>query len=309
MVLFSVMSDQPKNKIRHKTKSRSFSVRPETILLIKQIFIGLLVFSVVGLIVTGVWYGTRMNNFTITEVVVSGGSTIDKSEVRELALDELKDTYFGLVPKQFIYFYPHDQILTAVNKVERIKDVVVKRLDSQTITITYNEYSPDALWCKVGTAGECLFLDENGYAFAQAPELEGSSLLRYYNLQTPPTKGQSIADEADYLASRYFSDQLASDGWFINQIEIDAVRDVFYTLEQGGEIKATLKEEVEKTLSHLNTIRQSKEFKHLKPGNFQYIDLRFGTKIFVNEKLETKEEQETATSTEDLIEPVSTTTE
>jgi hypothetical protein len=29
----------------------------------------------------------------------------------------------------------------------------------------------------------------------------------------------------------------------------------------------------------------SEEYRHLKPGNFQYVDVRFDTKVFVNEHI------------------------
>ena len=51
-------------------------------------------------------------------------------------------------------------------------------------------------------------------------------------------------------------------------------------------------------IENLKTILVSEEFSHLKPGNFQYIDLRFGNKIFVNEEeVGSVEENETSTST------------
>ena len=41
-------------------------------------------------------------------------------------------------------------------------------------------------------------------------------------------------------------------------------------------------------------------FRHLQPDNFQYIDLRFGNKVFVNEELE----RDVGTSTEGISEEV-----
>lgn len=272
-----------------------------TILLVKQIFTGIVVFSVVGLIISGIWYGTRLQNLTISEITASGGTTINAEGVKQLATEQLEGTYFGLIPKRFAYFYPHDKILLAVNEVERIKDVHVERTDAKTLAINYNEYFPNALWCKEKNVDDCLFLDEAGYAFGQAPDLTGGSLLRFYTLQDSPTKGKFMVQTGDYLASLEFVTKLAASGWFVRTVEIDSARDVFYTLENGGELKVTLKETVDKTLGYLNTIRQSEKFKHLAPGNFQYIDLRFGTKVFVNEELEQETETTLGSTSVELI--------
>lgn len=285
-----------KTKSKTKTKLRLPSVSPVTVLLVRQVLTGVALFTVLGLIVTGLWYGSRIQKLTISDIKVSGGTTVNAESVRQIALTQLAGSYLGLIPKQFAYLYPHDKLVEVVSGVERIKDVEVKRVTAKTLEITYDEYLPDALWCKDKEGGDCFFVDKNGFAFTKAPELNGGSFLRYYSLQDSPAKGKYVAQTTDYLATRDFATKLAESNWFVSLIEIDSARDVFYTLEDGGEIKITLKESVGKTLDYLNTIRQSKEFKHLAPGNFQYLDLRFGTKVFVNEELEINDETEKGSS-------------
>ncbi len=251
--------------------------------------VGFIVFTVVGLIITGIWYGSRLQKLTISQIEISAETTINKEVIKQIVVNQLDGTYFGLIPKRFTWFYPHDKILTAVSEVERIKNAEVERTDSKSIVVTYGEYVPDALWCKEKVSDDCLFLDETGYAFGRAPNLNGGSFLRFYTLQDSPTRGKQVVPTEDYVASKDFALKLADSGWFVRQVEIDSVRDVFYTLDGGSEVKTTLKEMASKTLGYLNTIRQSEEFKHLAPGNFQYIDLRFGTKVFVNEEVKTEE--------------------
>jgi hypothetical protein len=61
------------------------------------------------------------------------------------------------------------------------------------------------------------------------------------------------------------------------------VRDAFLHIVDGGELKVTLTQEPQVTVNNLNVVLTSEEFKGVQPGNFQYIDLRFGNKVFVNE--------------------------
>ena len=70
----------------------------------------------------------------------------------------------------------------------------------------------------------------------------------------------------------------------ISSVEFDSADDVFYVLAGGGELRATLHDPATKVFDNLEAILASKEFAHIKPGNFQYIDLRFGSKVFVNEE-------------------------
>ena len=286
---------------RQKTPVRRLD--PATIHLLKQFGWGLLSVSICALIITGIWYGTRLTVFTIERVSATGGITIQPGEVIERVEPILEGAYLKLVPRRFIYSYPKEAIELSVSEIPRIKNVQVEKESNQSILITYDEYVPDALWCEKGV-NTCLFIDATGYAFSEAPDLKGGSLVRYHTLETPLAVGTTPFLVEDYNQTKDFAERLAVTGWFVASVEIDSVRDVFYTLVGGGELKVTLDEKNEKTLEYLNTIRVSDEFSHLEPGNFEYIDLRFGTKVFVNE-VKPVTADETATSSDEV--DVSTT--
>jgi hypothetical protein len=270
---------------------------PATVLLVKQILLGLFVFAVVGTLITIVFYVTRISSLTIKTIQVDGGITISEDLVRYKVEEKLVGAYLRLIPRRFAYFYPEQEILASVSTVERIKDVRVERISNQEIKISFNEYLPDSLWCSLGSDKKCYFFDENGFSFALAPTLSGESMVRYYSSENVAELGKIPFSESDYATTKEFIRLLSGIGWYITKVEINSARDVFYTLSQGSELKATLNEEVSKTFSNLETILGSKEFGHLKPGNFQYVDLRFGTRVFVNEELLSSLSITTATTT------------
>ncbi|HMO77965.1 MAG TPA: hypothetical protein PKD95_02100 [Candidatus Paceibacterota bacterium] len=262
-------------------------LNPATVLLLKQIFLGLLVFASVSLLISAVWYITRLEAFSIRTVNVSGGYTIDKQAVKKLAEAELEGTYLKLIPKRFSYFYPETVVLEKVSQFERIKDVEVERVSRHELAITFGEYVPDALWCDIKDVKECYFLDDQGFAFAVAPDLSGASLLRYYSPEIEPenNKYPFATTTTDYQNAKQLAQYLNDYGWFVTTVEINSNRDAFYTFGAGGEIKATLTLSATDTMENLLTLIGSEEFAHLAPGNFQYLDLRFDTRVFVNEEL------------------------
>ena len=83
-------------------------------------------------------------------------------------------------------------------------------------------------------------------------------------------------------------------GFNVTAVKKTSQQELSYHIAGGGRIITSLLESYESTVENLATILQSEEFTHLEPGNFQYIDLRFGSKVFVNEELP---ELETATTT------------
>ena len=265
----------------------------------------MLAISAVALLLTAVWYGTRVDSLTITNVEVTGGETIDHKAVRRLIETELEGEYAGFIPRRFAWFYPHDDIKNAVAQVKRIDSIEVARVDGRTVQVTFDEFLPYALWCASVTENTCVFLDETGYAYAQAPDLNGGSFLRYVHLSDEPTVGQNVVATEDFALLTQLTELLAQAGWIVSHVEIDSVRDAFLHIVGGGEFKVTLTQPPSETVENLMVVLTSPDFEDIQPGTFQYIDLRFGNKVFVNEEpdsaVEEGVETETATSSEAAI--------
>ncbi len=280
-------------KPRPFNKKQRFYLEPEKILIIKQVLLGLFLFSAVALILTGVWYGTRLSSLTLSNIHAVDSETIQAETVKAKVEEVLVGDYWHLIPRRFSWFYPEDKILEKLQEIERIRDVKVEKMSGTELAITFSEYLPYALWCNDNNEN-CYFVDEFGFAFGRAPELTGESLMRYHKLGEEPQLRTSFIGEEDFNKTKEFSHLLATRDWYVTEIEVDTVRDVFYSLSDGGEIRATLEADSRETFNYLVTLHQSEEFAHLAPGNFQYVDLRFGAKVYVNEETEFA----TATSTE-----------
>ena len=56
--------------VHKKGKIKRRVIDPSKIMLMKQLGIGLAIFSVLGLVVASLWYGTRVSMLTISEITV-----------------------------------------------------------------------------------------------------------------------------------------------------------------------------------------------------------------------------------------------
>lgn len=269
-----------------RPKQRQSRINPNTVVLIKQILMGVLVFGFVGAVVMAVWYGTRISALTITKVTATGGETIDLVYVEQLARTELEGSYLGLVPRRFAWAYPESRITSLVTEIPRVSDVVVRRESGTQLRIEVDEYLPDALWCADVATSTCLLVDQRGYPFAPAPALRGGSFLRLVTLGTEPVVGELPWSESDYQIMRQLTTALTDQGWPISHVEIDIMRDIFLHIVGGGEFKMTLTRPIEESLSNLAAVATAEQFSDLAPGTFAYIDLRFGNKVFVNEEVQ-----------------------
>lgn len=259
-------------------------IDPDTKALLKQFFFGFLALAITAGILTAIWYGTRAEAVTLVGVEVVGGQTISHDEVRAYALSELDGQYAGFVPRRFAWLYPQDDIESAVSQVKRIHSIDVSRIDSRTVLVSFEEFLPDSLWCESLVSSECVFLDELGFAYASSPSLHGGSFLRFVHNSKAPAVGESLVLGGDYQLLGRLTSLLSEQGWFVSHVEVDAARDAFLHVVDGGEFKVTLTQSPDETADNLFVVLTSPEFSDLEPGNFQYIDLRFGNKVFINEE-------------------------
>lgn len=264
---------------------------------ILRVLLFLLIGGLITLCIYGVWKITRLPFFTIISVSVVGGETIGTKKVEETVNAELLGAYYRLVPKRFLYFYPEQKIEDAIRRIPRVESAAVER-DGRNVAVAFTEYEPFALWCKQIKDSECLFLDRFGYAFTPAPKLEGGAYLRLVDGNRTPEVGETILNPEYVRGAAAFTEAV----YDLLDLHLVALKhedeNTTYYIAGGGELRTSLSISFEETLRNLQTIIESKEFDHLTPGNFDYIDLRYGKKVFVKEGLE----DYVASSTEETIE-------
>ncbi len=249
----------------------------------------LLVLAVCGAIVYGIYKGTRHPSVTITNVVIRGGETVDHAAVRTHVRDILRGSYFFVIPHTFAYLYPEEQIETAVSRIPRVRNVEAERTTRTEIEIRFTEYPPFGLWCSAPDASSttpCLFVDHTGYAFAEAPMLTGAAFTRFITEDRPPEMGASIAAEGRLRAFAEFKEALNRQyGLRIGDVTITVHDDIIYHLVGSGDIIVSSSTSVQNAFDALNSVFDSEEFKHLASSTFQYIDLRFGNRVYIKEEM------------------------
>jgi len=291
-------------------RGRSVVWRPETVMLLRQFLIGIVSIVVVTGFIVSVWYVTRLSAFTISTIEVSGGFSITPEEVRAAASAPLSGEYFKLIPKTFSFFYPEAEITAAVAAIDKVKNPIVERTSLTALRITFDEYVPYALWCDERAGGDCYYLDDEGVAFSTAPPLSGSAFIRYRTIGRSPARFETLTDREQLQVVEEMVTVLEQQFNFpVISVELDVVGDVFYILQGGSEIKVSKRLSVDETARNLDAVLRAPEFEGLAPGNFPYIDLRFGSKVFVSDEWPVTEVVATTTPDEvvDLLSSTLTT--
>ena len=267
-----------------ETTRTSRKARGDRSLLRTQIVVGIVIVVVLSMVVGAVYYATRLPAFQITAVEVTGGFTIPHETIQTDVETLLQGTYFKLIPRTFVYTYPHQAILDTILHIPRVKDARLAIRHGHTLDVAFDEYQPFALWCRGASSSQCAFLDRSGYAFAAAPELTGNAFVRYQTpTATSTAPGQVIAPQRMGQTTS-FIDRLKNDlDLYVTTVDIVGDGDIDYTVSGGGMLKTSTDMPPATTFANLQTILSSATFHRLESGKFDYIDLRFGDKVFVNE--------------------------
>ncbi len=262
-----------------------------------QIIVGLALVAFFGIMIALLWYGTRISSLQITAIDVIGGSTIAHETIEATAWQSLGGSHYRLVPYTFSWWYPKSALEAKLMQIPRMKQVYTE-VNDQVLSVVFEEYQPFALWCEQVDSRNCFFIDATGYAFTTAPDLTGSAFVRYVKEGVVPAEratafSESFIDTTGALASR-LEDELNL--YVTHVVQSDAV-DTSYFLASGAEIKVSERMTADETFTNLQTIFASEDFADIADGDFHYIDLRFGDKVFVSE-VEVTATSSASTSTE-----------
>jgi len=238
---------------------------------------------------------SKVDRININKITIKNeGSSITEDEIKNVAEEDIKGNFFGLYPKTNIFLYQKDKIKTDIyNKFNKIKSVDIENISFSEIKITIDERSPHSLWCgfEIKSEEKCYFLDETGYIYSEAPTFSGNVFFKNYGNIKKENPIGSI-----FLGSEKFKEI----SFFIKSMkDINLVPFSFFAKENddfeiyledsslkynfsGGKIIFNKNDNLGEIFDNLKTILKenalTKEFDYA--VQLDYIDLRFGSKIF-----------------------------
>ena len=236
--------------------------------------------------------------FEVSKILVKGEQASSVDIITKITSENLVGNHFYLLSKRNLLLLPRRQIKQSI--IEQIPligqvDIDTKRTGQVNhLFITVHERRPVALWCRLK---ECYFIDQTGFVFSLAPNFSDNILLKIYSqgvsdpLKTRPLAqadfvllikaGDILPDvlmQADILKAEVSKAVVTADKdyeFYITQI-LDGERREWKLLFDSQDDFAHL-------LSNLEAALATDDFQQdylQKNGQLEYIDLRFGNKVF-----------------------------
>ncbi|MFA7216729.1 MAG: hypothetical protein WC095_01965 [Candidatus Paceibacterota bacterium] len=244
-------------------------------------------FILAGLVV----YISRLDKFRIHDVVVTGTTLIEPFDVSKKSLDFLDGYYLWVFPKNNIFIYKKKDLHTYLEEnFSRIDQVSIRLGDGNSLLVNIQERLPYALWCtRIETSEEgvqpedCYFMDKSGIIYSKAPRFSGDAYFKYYGLidSEDPIGKKYIQDEQWFLSLGLFIKHIEKLG--LNPYYMLATNEGEYdiVLLAGGKILFNTQITLDSVAFNLEALLKSSTFASTTDfSNLDYIDLRYGNKLF-----------------------------
>lgn len=247
------------------------------------------VFVLIAVSIGVVWL-SRIEQVNIKTVSIGGNSIISKTQLEQVVEEQLKGTYGLLFPRTNILLFPKHSITASVlSTFDRIFDAEVIVEDPQTIKLLVKERQPFALYCGdtfIDTSeilGRCYFMDERGFIFAKAPDFTGNIFFKFFGKINEELYGPV---GLEYMKHGKFRDITL----FLESFEeLEIVPSSFarlegidfeIRLEDGSYILFDEEQSLASILDNLQSVFESEIFLERENAQLDYMDLRFGSKVF-----------------------------
>jgi len=266
--------------------------RKKKVAVVKLIFALIITLSFISVLT----WASRVPQLTIQTIEISGNAITTNESLEHLVQSGLSGRYWFLLPRSNIFIYPRRTIIQSVtDRFTRIDEANVSFVNFHTIALEVRERDPLALWC-----GEtynpsqyeeqtCYFLDKEGYIFAKSPNFSGNVFFRYYGHvegeedESEPI-GRYFLPPSQFLGYNLFLDALRV--LDVNPITLtrDAASDFSLSFDGGGVLIFGPHQNLNTVLGNLRSVLESDAFKERGIQGVEYIDLRFGNKVFYKPK-------------------------
>jgi hypothetical protein len=240
-------------------------------------------------------YLSHLKSLQISDIEITGNKIVDTQAIKDTVTSELSGKYLLLFPKSNILLYPENSIKNILqNKYTRLENINLSVGNDKILNISVNERTPSYLWCGdnlvVGLPSgnpttQCYFMDASGYVFDTAPYFSGEVYFKFYG----------VASLGSYFSTQNFQqlisfkDVLISLG--LKPVALYATDDGDMQMFLSGgtsllnapKILFTANDNLETVAENLQAALNTEPLKSKFKNNYsklQYIDLRFGNKVY-----------------------------
>lgn len=276
------------------------------------------------LLIGGAIWLLRFKELQIDTVTVRGTERIDTEEVEAVIEEKLDETLLWILPASNTFLVDESAITDSVRALSPIIGTVdVAHKGMNELMVTVQEREPVALWCarifgdNEEKEGECYFIDKGGYIYSEAPDFTGSVFLKIFS----PRSGEEIVGSVLRLGVPFggilaHSAALEERHLHPRELLIDETKARFVVESRSDETKLfdetsiilNLEDTTSSIFKNFDILLREDTQSEFDESGLEYVDLRFGNKLYYKFKKDVAEQEEQSIDTP-AEDEVATTTE
>ncbi len=246
--------------------------------------------SLVILLFVSFGFLSQIEFFSIKQVVISGNVHMTTEEVNNIVETSLNGKYLLLFSKRNGFLYQRDEIIENIQKAyPRVKNVKVYTESFSTLNVRIEERERTALWC---SPIQCFEVDNTGYIFAELlpDESVDVATVTFNGLEerigSMPI-GATVLDPEPYTEILSVANLMKEVNLPVKTVEFRSKDEVYFwiadtvgtsTVMSKRRVIFTTRKSYTEAYENLKAALKSDAFKQ--GMNFEYIDTRFGNKVF-----------------------------
>ena len=257
----------------------------------KRNFIRYLIFIVILflILITSAIFLLRIDRIQIKNVEISGEQMISKEDLSTFINNTIQGSYLWVVPKtNYLLYNPKKTERDVLNQFPTIKSVSITRSDFQKLSVVVEERKPQSLWCEENETSDpqdCYFVDDTGFIFSKSPYFSGNVYFVYRGLldRNEPI-GAHVLPQKDFQDFESFLNLVKKLKLNVVSANIEESKDFDIVLSSGTKILFNSQISYDDIYSNLSSVLKSDQFASSTIDSLDYVDLRFGNKVFLKSK-------------------------
>jgi cell division septal protein FtsQ len=234
-------------------------------------------------VLAGIVWLLYIPQIRIKNISVKGQQILNKEKIISKISEILAGKYFYIISKDNIVIFSKEGLKKEIMKVfPRVKEIMVDEKLPDSLLITIKERESKALLCQTDKSEDCYYIDKDGFVFERAPSFSGNIYLKFYdnrNQEEIVSLEENLLSEEQFRNIVSFREMALKEKIFFSKISLK--KENIYEIENidGWKILINDKNDPLKTFENLKTVL-GKIQEEEKEKILDYIDLRFGDKIF-----------------------------
>ncbi len=251
---------------------------------VKKLRLYILIFILL-VIITGIIYSFRIPQVQITETKISGNSFVTTEEIQKKADSILNSNILWVIPVRNIFLFPNNRLESEIKENPAVIEATVKKDFFNKITIQIVEQEKEALYCNSFDRTTCFYINNEGFLYSQVSEyvVPEQEIIVYLENDYKNLK-EFIFDKKLYFDMMTFIKSSARYGISIGSVYLKSDTVLEFHTRDGAILLTSRYDEFEKDFNNFIALFDQEVMTKEQLKDIQYIDLRFGNKVFYKNK-------------------------